>query len=388
MQLHLPNPSEAEQNHSQALLEVLRSEIEAQSDGVISFERYMQQCLYHNEYGYYEASEIFGQAGDFTTASELSELFSKCIAQQYTRLREQQATCDILEIGAGSGTMATQILKHLDAANMLPNRYVIAETSEHLRTRQYKTLKRNLPNFIDRVQWITEEDEHSSASFSGLIVGNEVLYALPVELFRYQAGEYHQRCVAVREDQLTFIDRPASGELAQSLEALNIDWSSLPSETSYQSEHCRKLPAFISRYAELLNQGVMLFIDYGYPRSEYYHPQRSKGTLQCHYRHLANPDPLWYPGLQDISANVDFTAVAEAAVANNLDVLAYTTQAHFLMASGILENEQLLDTKTSTEIKQLLLPGEMGERFQVMALGKRVDLPANQFGARDLRHRL
>ncbi len=381
----LPEPAAEAQAHSVALIRLIADEIDA-AGGQIGFARYMELALFAPGLGYYSAgSQKFGAAGDFVTAPEISPLFSRCLARQTAEVLENLGGGDVLEVGAGSGVMAADLLAELAALDTLPERYFLLELSADLRQRQRETLARKVPQLLDRVQWLERLPEHG---LRGVVLANELLDALPVHLFRVHADGPRERCVAWREARFQWCEREvADAELARRLASLA---DGLPA--GYTSELNLAAGGWIAALAGALQAGVALLIDYGFPRHEYYHPQRDRGTLMCHYRHRAHDDPFVYPGLQDITAHVDFTAVAEAAVDAGLDVLGYNTQGLFLLANGITELAQSDDERAqlrlAQQVRTLTLPGDMGELFKVMALGRGYPAPLRGFMLQDLRGKL
>jgi SAM-dependent MidA family methyltransferase len=353
----------------------------AASGGWIGFDRYMDLALYAPGLGYYTGGAAkLGASGDFVTAPELSSLFSATLARQFAELLPA-AGGDVLELGGGSGRMAADLLMALDALGRLPARYLILELSSDLRARQQQRIGA-LPDRISRrVQWLDRLPER----FSGVIVGNELLDALPVHLVvRREEGDF-ERGVVCRDEGFAFEDRPLlEGELSRAARTLELP-------APYLAEIALRARALVRSLASLLERGVVLFIDYGFGRAEYYHPQRSRGTLMCHYRHRAHDDPFFLPGLQDITAHVDFSAVARTAVQAGLALLGYTTQAHFLINLGITEllartpPEQPADyLPLAAQTQKLLSPSEMGELFKVIALGRGIGLPLSGFARGDL----
>lgn len=381
----LPEPGNEAKARSENLACAIREAIES-AGGSIGFDDYMRLALHTPGLGYYGGgSEPFGQGGDFITAPEISPLFARCLARQCAQVLAVIPNGDILEFGAGSGALAAGLLDALEDFGQLPRRYRILELSGSLRKRQSERLAR----WAGCVEWL---EAWPASCFRGVVLANEVLDALPVTCFMLGADGVFERRVGWSEDGFEWRAQPADEILKARIEAL---LQSLPASlpAGYQSEISLQLPAWLKALSEPLAQGLALLIDYGYPRREYYHPQRGSGTLLCHYRHRAYDDPFWYPGLQDISANLDFTTVAEAGEAAGFKLSGYTTQAQFLLACGI---EDLYDPaadeharlQVSQQIKRLTLPSEMGERFQVMALGKDLDLPLMGFRLRDYRWRL
>ena len=379
-----PMPSAEAQAHSEALIAQIREAITAAA-GSIPFHRYMDMALYAPGLGYYSAgSRKFGPAGDFVTAPEVSPLFSQCLARQCDQVLAS-VPGDILEFGAGTGTMAADILLKLERMEALPARYRILELSAELQQRQHQTLQQKAPHLLGRIEWLSELPEE----FRGVVLANEVLDAMPVHRVQRRGGQWQE--LSVGWDGRRFCWQSASLTDARVRDRLK-GLEQLPEP--YTTEVCTRAADWVAQLGAMLQEGLILLIDYGFPRHEYYHPERSQGTLMCHYRHRAHPDPFVYPGLQDITAHVDFTVVAEAALAAGLSVYGYTNQAMFLLASGL---EQAMDGvedaeqqyRLAQQIKTLTLPSEMGELFKVMALGKGLsDLPLMGFALNDLRGKL
>lgn len=386
----LPPPGAEAQEHSARLQEHIRAAIAAHG-GALPFARFMELALYAPGLGYYSAgSRKFGAAGDFVTAPEVSSLFGRCLARTCREVLEQTGGGDILEFGAGSGALAADLLLELDALGSLPGRYRILEVSAELRERQRDTLARCCPGLLNRIEWLDALPQ----TMGGVVLANEVLDALPVERFRRTADGVEQACVVTAEDGFGWHWRPAPAELAAAVAALEDDLGA-PLPAGYTSELCPLLGPWMASLGDVLHGGLALLIDYGYPRREYYHPQRSAGTLMCHYRHRAHDDPLALAGLQDITAHVDFSAAASAAVGSGLELAGFTSQAQFLMGSGlveILQGSDPNDTRAHLELarqaKLLTLPGEMGERFKVMGLARALAQPLAGFSGPDLRGRL
>ncbi len=384
----LPAPAPGALAHSSRLVGRIRREIEA-AGGSIGFDRYMELALYTPGLGYYMAGAAkFGPAGDFVTAPESAPLFARVLARQVGEILERCGGGWVLEPGAGTGALAAGLIQALEGEGAPWSRYVILEPSGELRARQEARLAREVPHLLGRVRWIDRLPER----FRGVLVANEVLDALPVRCFVKRDDAIRERCVGLAGgERLDWVERPADAALraaAAACERVAGGWS-----PGYASEWCQRLPAWIASFAERLERGALLLIDYGYPRAEYYHPQRIRGTLLCHYRHRAHEDPFFLPGLQDISANVDFTAVAEAGQGAGLEVAGYTTQAQFLLALGIAEavaeaGDALEQARRAQEIQRLVLPSEMGDRFHVMLLTRGVAGPFRGFALRDFRGRL
>jgi len=388
--LQFPAPDMSAQQHSQQLIRLMRDEIE-QGGGRISFERFMALALTAPGLGYYvSGNQKLGAAGDFVTAPEISSLFSRCLARQCAPILEHLATdarANILEFGAGSGIMAADILLELERLQQLPAVYLILEVSGELRQRQRDTLQKQVPHLLDRVKWL---DTLPGRGFRGVILANEVLDAMPVHLFfkdRQKLGELY-----VAWDGERFVWQKggfSNSQIEARVKALN---DRLPD--NYRSEINLAMDAWIVSMAEMMEQAVMLIIDYGFSTQEYYHPQRAQGTLMCHYRHRSHDNPFVYPGLQDITAHVDFTAVAEAADGAGLQVAGYNTQAMFLLANGLetmLQSVGVDDPEflqLARQVKTLTMPGEMGELFKVMALTRGYTHTLQGFQLQDLRVKL
>lgn len=379
----LPQPDAEALAHSERLVALIRSEIEA-SGGGISFARYMHLALYAPGLGYYSGgAQKFGSAGDFVTAPEISPLFAQTLARQAAEaLRLTQGS--ILELGAGSGRLAAELLLELQQLDQLPQRYLILEVSAQLRQRQQATLQALPPALMQRVEWLDQLPD----AFDGLMLANEVLDALPVHIIETRAPAICER--KVMWDGRQFAWTQAALTEGPVLEQV----SRYPLPAGYVSEVCPAAGALIASLAASLQRGVLLLIDYGFPRREYYHAQRNQGTLMCHYRHYAHVDPFTYPGLQDITAHVDFTAVAEAGVAHGLQLLGYCSQTQFLINCGITEllarvspQDMASYAPLAAQAQKLLSPAEMGELFKVIAMGK--GMPALLGFARgDKRHTL
>jgi len=385
----LPQPASAAATLSEALGRLVMSEIEA-AGGAIPFSRYMELCLYAPGLGYYSAGlRKFGSGGDFVTAPEVSALFGRCLARCCAQVL-QQTGGDILEFGAGSGRLAVDLLGELDVLGSLPRRYFILERSAELQQRQQHLLRRELPQLAERVVWL---DGLPPAGFSGVMLANEVLDAMAVERFQWKGAAAARYFVAAGAAGFEWQARPVDNPRLQAAIDSLVSTRELPA--GYVSEINLSLEPWLASVAGRLGAGLLLLVDYGYERDGYYHPQRSNGTLMCHYRQRAHDDPFLWPGLQDITAHVDFTAVAEAASAAGLAVSGYTTQAWFLLDSGL---EDLLQAagptdsaaylKLAQQAKTLILPGEMGERFKCIALTRGIDQPLPGFRMQDFRCRL
>jgi SAM-dependent MidA family methyltransferase len=388
----LPLPSAEERAHSEAVSALIRAELSA-AGGWLSFERFMELALYAPGLGYYSAgSAKLGAAGDFVTAPESSDLFSRCLARQCAQVL-QVTGGEILELGAGTGRMAAAVLTELEALGALPERYAILEVSAELAARQRERLAALPAPLRERVVWLERLPERP---LHGVIVANEVADALPCRRFILTADGPGELGVELADaDPLhDFRDalRVPDTHLARACEEIV---TAVPEELpeGYSSEVCLRLAPWINSLAACLARGALLICDYGLPRRHYYHPQRLSGTLRCHYRHRAHDDPYLKPGVQDITAWVDFTALAEAAPESRLTVAGFTTQAAFLLGTGI---EQLVAAaatdleraRLAGEARRLIMPEEMGEAFKVMALTRGCDMTLAGFAISDLRHLL
>jgi SAM-dependent MidA family methyltransferase len=385
----LPPPSPAALEVSAELARVIRAEIRA-AGGWLDFARYMELALYAPGLGYYSAgSTKLGASGDFVTAPEISGLLGRALARTLrSELAGIAASSDgaatpspvILELGAGSGALAAEILDAL--ADLSPS-YRILEPSADLRERQRGALAR----FGGRVSWLDRLPERQDVH---AVVANEVLDALPVSRFAKRGGRVLARGVVERGDGFAWADGPERPELAAAVGALEHELGA-PFADGYESEVSLLLPAWLASVASVLGRGCVLLVDYGLVRREYYHAQRSSGTLICHYRHRAHADPFFVPGLQDLSAWVDFSACADAARAAGLDVAGFTTQAQFLLATLAAAPAgaatDVAAFRETSALKTLLLPGEMGERFKVLLLRKGAAgaRPGGALPGRDLR---
>ena len=391
MQSRLPEPSADERAHSDRLLQLLREQIA--SHGALPFSQYMERCLYAPGLGYHSAGKIkFGEAGDFVTAPELGELFARCVVNAVQpALAMLGAEADFLELGGGSGAFAEAALNALAASGTLPRHYLILEPSADLRERQRERLQANLPAELNaRVLWLDRPPEQD---WRGVLFANEVIDALPTTRFTMRGGEVYEEFVALDgEGRLLRVDRPADALVAGAVRHVERDLG-VPFVEGYRSEILPQLPYWIEAVAGSLSAGLLLFVDYGYVRREFYLPERDDGTLMAHYRHRAHNDPLYLPGLNDLTASVDFTALAEAGNLAGFGVAAYLPQAQFLIAAGLQDvfesaQAQVADEhsryRLAQQVKRLMLPDQMGERFQAMLLARGLDvlpLPAELLAA-------
>lgn len=375
----LPLPDSIHKQHSEKLIEHIR---QSMTDNWINFERYMELALYSPGLGYYSAGlRKFGTEGDFVTAPELGTLFAQCVATEMASILEQLSGGDIIEIGGGSGRFAVDALLALERLDQLPDTWWMMERSGDLRQRQQQLIHTEVPHLSSIVQWLDEPPENLE---KGVLFANEVLDALPVQVFQQNASGIHELGVSWKNG-FEFQTRPATLEDAQAFEQC-LKVGGVPPEQPYTSEVCRFLPKWLSGWSDVFQKGCWLFSDYGMLRSAYYHPQRDQGTLLCHYRHRAHSNPLILTGLQDITAQVDFDAVAEATLDCGWQIAGLTSQAQFLLNNGLTDHlaqssnlsQQAYLAKTA-EVKQLTLPGEMGEAFQFFAATRGMEFKLNAF---------
>ena len=385
----LPEPSDELKQLSTSLCQRIRSEMDG--DGMMPFSRFMEMALYEPGLGYYSAGlHKLGRSGDFITSPELGPLFAACLARQVIELADILGEYDVLEIGAGSGRMAADLLRELPP-DRLPQRYLVLERSADLRQVQRDLISTTVPHLADRVEWL---DEPPASDWQGVLLANEVLDAFAVERFQVGDDGIEQVCVMLQDDRFSWSFREAPAGLKRAVEQ-TMAASSIGLDTGYRSEINLLMADWLGLVTRRMTRGLALFIDYGYPRREYYLPERSDGTLMCHYRHQAHDDVFFWPGLQDITAWVDFTALAEAADSHRLDVEGYTSQSLFLLGCGLAEivaEHNLADgdggLAIGSQARQLTLPGMMGEKFQVMGLGRGLTAPLRGFSLQDLRYRL
>jgi len=386
----LPVPTPDALAHSQRVTAHLRALIE-DAGGWIPFSRYMEAALYAPGLGYYAAGAMkFGAAGDFVTAPELTPLFGRTLAHAIAPVLAElpsgdKTGGDVLELGAGSGRLAVDVLGELERLGALPAHYCILEVSADLRQRQQETLTRELPHLAGRVVWLNA----LPTQVSGVILGNEVLDALPVELAHWTEAGPQARGVTLNGDAFGWQDRPANDPL------LRVRADTLNLAPGYLTEINLAADALIASLAQCLERGLILMIDYGFGQAEYYHPQRHMGTLRAHYRHHALDDPFYLPGLCDLTAHVDFSAVARAGMAAGLDLAGYTSQANFLLNAGLTELLMQISPADAAAflpqtnaVQRLVSPAEMGELFKVIALTKGKAAPIVGFARSDRRHSL
>ena len=388
----LPVPDREALAISQELSTRIAAEI-ARHGGWLSFARYMEMALYEPGLGYYSnPGQVFGAAGDFVTAPELTPLFGATLARQVSPWLKDPALAGsgqvVLEVGGGSGMLAAQLLNALDNVGHHEVRYLILELSAERREHQRQTLKSLAPGLMDRVGWLETFPE----SFAGVVVANELLDAMPVQLFEWQAdaeAELQEMGVTWVDGQFAWAPHPADAVLTETVAALRnrlgpegAQWHS-----PYRSEICPAQQAWMRTLADCMTAGVVMLLDYGFAAPEYYHPQRDQGTLMCHYRHRSHADPFLWPGLSDITAHVDFTALARAATAEGFSLVGYTSMAAFLLNAGLLD--ELADLPREPEsfwfaqaqaVQQLISEAEMGELFKVIAFEKNLREAASVLG--------
>lgn len=382
----LPAPDADALTLSAQLLARIRTAIAA-GGGRLGFDAYMQQALYEPGLGYYvNGLRKFGAEGDFTTAPERSPLFARTLACQVAQVLAAVPDGDVLEFGPGSGALAAELLAELEALGCLPRRYLILELSAELQQRQREAIARRVPHLAGRVAWLSQLPD----PVAGVVIANEVLDAMPVRRFRLAADGIAELYVTAAGEGLELVaDAPQDDRLASRLEPLDLP-------IGYESEVNFAAEGWVRTLCERLQRGLLLLIDYGYPQAEFYHPQRHTGTLQCHYRQRAHGEALLWPGLQDITAHVDFTAMAQAACEAGANLAGFANQAQFLINCGLPQLLEAVDPAgpayldLALQARQLLLPQAMGEAFKVLALTRGLSDGAGLIGFAigDRRHRL
>jgi SAM-dependent MidA family methyltransferase len=379
---------------SERLVAVIRDEIAA-AGGWIPFHRYMELALYAPGLGYYSGgARKFGVGGDFVTAPEITPLFGQALAAQVADVLRASSP-EVIEIGAGSGLLAIDLLLELERLGCAPRRYGILEVSPDLRARQRENIFERIPALAPRVQWLDALPE----TFSGVVVANEVLDAMPLHALAWRNGEIYERGVVASSGMTAhpfrWSNRPACDAVLAAAQKLPLSAPLDTPDDEYLTEINLAAAAWIGLWGKILQRGALLLIDYGYPRAEYYLPARSRGTLNCHFRQRVHDDPFQWPGLMDITASVDFTAMAEAGYDAGLDVLGYVSQGRFLMNCGILECLARRELQSNARylravraVERLTSPREMGETFKVLALGKNISMPLVGFASGDRTHTL
>lgn len=381
----------AQQQHTENCSKRLGQEIQAQG-GSIGFDQYMQLVLHDPAVGYYHTQQpVFGKHGDFVTAPESSVHLAYCIAHSCARLIRDDAQRNILEIGAGRGRLALDMLRYLHIWGVTPRRYYIYEPSEMLRNAQRDLLEEQMPESMSVVEWLP--NLHTELG-SAIVVANEVLDALPVKCFLADSRQISERCVTLTDQEgLDWLVQEPSYELDVALDYLTVMLDSPPAGELYCSEINLQLGKTLATWSDCCEQCIMLLIDYGYPQSEYYHPQRNMGTLRSYFQHRVSENPFALPGLQDITADVDFSALAQAAGRLQMGVLSFGSQRNFMLANHLLDwrpagKTQAEQVAQTAQLKQLTLGSAVGERFQVMVLGKGIEYGPDRFTLRDMRARL
>ncbi|MFT4069034.1 class I SAM-dependent methyltransferase [Paraburkholderia sp.] len=390
--LPAPGPSALEQ--SDALVARIRAQLDA-AGGWLPFDRYMERALYAPGLGYYSGgARKFGLRGDdgsdFVTAPELSPLFAATLARPLAEALQASGTRDVMEFGAGTGKLAAGLVNALDALGTEFDSYSIVDLSGELRERQRETIAAAAPALVAKVRWLDALPER----FEGVVIGNEVLDAMPVRLFARSGGVWRERGVVWRECAFAFEDQPVPADADLALLA-EIDTAGDTTGEDYVTETHEAARAFTRTVCTMLERGAIFLIDYGFPRHEYYHGQRAQGTLMCHYRHRAHGDPFLYPGLQDITAHVEFTGIAEAGVETGADLLGFTSQARFLLNAGITDALGEIDPADTARflpaanaVQKLLSEAEMGELFKVIAFSRGLDDTLRAFSSGDRSHTL
>ncbi|MCC2645043.1 MAG: hypothetical protein K0R94_821 [Burkholderiales bacterium] len=353
---------------TKALSKVIQKEI---GDSYISFSKYMSLALYHPKYGYYNNLLYkFGSRGDFITAPLVSELFAIGLSQQIKEVFAKNVGRNILEFGAGNGQLMLDLLASLDGEI---EHYYIMELSTSLAHLQQERLNKENPQLKDQVTWLSALPH----KFNGVIIGNEVLDAIACDVVHWQSGEIYSKVVSFESNKFMFTDIKASEQIQKICKDIR------QLENNYTSEVSLERSGFIRSLSDMLTQGVIILIDYGYGESEYYSPSRSNGTLRGFFRQHQLDNVLIYPGLIDITSSVDFTAIAKTAIDNNLDLLGFTTQSSFLINCGILNELEKKHKgyshseylQLTNQLNRLISPNEMGEIFKVIAFSKNMDHP-------------
>jgi SAM-dependent MidA family methyltransferase len=377
----LPHPDELSAEHCARVSDHIRVKIE-NAGGKISFAEFMHEALYAPGLGYYNAGATkFGADGDFITAPEISSVFGRVLARQTAEVLSEIDNGEILEFGAGSGKLVVDMLATLEELQVLPESYKILEVSADLQEKQKRRIQAEIPQLADRVQWLSGLPQ----GFRGVIVANEVLDALPIERFVRRESSVSQLCVSLASGSFAWTEREAPDQLALAVATIEKEIGHAL-DIGYTSEISLAAPLWIEALAGSLEHGVAFLFDYGVSQREYFATDRADGWLRCHFRHHAHSDPLLYAGIQDLTAWVDFSSIAGAAVASGLDLLGYQTQSQFLMGGGLeIEMQGFTELplaqqlELSGQIKTLTLPGEMGENFKCIALGRGINAAPSTF---------
>jgi SAM-dependent MidA family methyltransferase len=375
--LSLPPPEPDAAAHSHELSERIANEI-AEAGGWIPFSRYLELALYAPGFGYYAAgARKLGAPGDFVTAPELTPMFASCLSMQARQVLERTGG-DILEIGPGTGTLAADLYGFLKSQGAAPKRYRLLEVSPDLRERQRERIAFRHPEDLDRFEWVDRLPER----IDGLVIANEVLDVLPFAIVHRTREDIFERGVILTEAGFAWEDMELpDGDLKRRARMVLP-----PGDYEYVTEVNLPAEGLVRSVSAALGRGLALFIDYGYAQAELYHPQRATGTMRCHYRHRAHNDPFFLPGLQDITAHVDFTAMARAAESTGAEVMGYTTQAHFLISCGLAvlvsEGDPAMTISrldATSAVHRLTSPSEMGELFKVLGIGRGIESPLQGF---------
>jgi len=377
--MNLPQPTIEATAHSAIVTDMVRQYIK-KAGGMLPFDVYMNLVLYEPGLGYYvTGTQKFNELGDFTTAPELGSLFGRCLARQVAEVLRRLGRGSILEVGPGTGALASVLLEELEVLDVMPEEYVLLELSPELKDRQQRYLSNHSRNYFDKCKWI----ETLPSDWTGIVLANEVIDAFPVSLFRSKSERAMVGHVYEREDALALCwDDKEHSELGDSIAKAH----NLPE--GYISEYSARARAWAMTISSILSSGLILIIDYGYPAREYYHPDRTNGTLMCHYKHRFHTDPFWYPGIQDITTHVDFSAISAVCLESGCELAGFSTQEAFLLSLGITDFvENLRDpyqlAVASHEIQQLTLPAAMGHTFKVLGLTKQLEGPLSGFSLRD-----
>lgn len=384
MKPHFPQPNETALLQAQALTDLIKQRI--REYGPISFQEYMQLALYTPGKGYYSGGSIkIGANGDFITAPEISPEFAYCLATQCCQIISSIPQAIIMELGAGTGILAADLLLSLEKMDNLPDEYWILETSADFQQRQLLQLTARCPHLLSRIKWLHSLPQQN---FNGVIIGNEVIDALSVSRFVIKNAQAKELGVDYDGRQFNWVElNKPNVRLIEQVDAIQFRHGKLPE--GYCSEINLYTKEWLQAVTEHLERGVAIWIDYGYPSASYYHPSRSNGTLMCYYQHLAHSDPFVYPGLQDITAHVDFTALAQAGIDSGLELNGYCSQAAFLLNCGIMERlNETHDITQQSKIKKLIAPQHMGDSFKVMAFSRSFKPDLLGFNAMQETHRL
>ena len=375
-------------DHSLLVREQLIQHINTR-DGWISFEEFIDFVMYKPGLGYYSAgAEKIGHSGDFTTAPEISKLFGMALANQMTPILDHYQSPSIIEIGAGTGKLAFDIMTQLNDYQVNFDRYYILELSADLKQRQQSMLSHLPTKTLNKIVWL---DSIPMDSIDGVIIANEVIDALPFTRFKSQNGQVYELGISVEDNQLIEQPRLADEMLSNAVDSIAKEIG-MTFQDGYTSEIRINFGSWFRTIESMLSSGSIFFVDYGYARQEYYDEERTNGSMICHYRNVAHEDPLSNLGIQDISASVDFSQLADVALQRNIEVGFFTSQADFLINAeilGVIESviDEGLKMRLTQEVKQLLLPNQMGEVFKCMLLNKNIN-PDNFDGIKDLRHTL